>query len=169
MLDGEREALLRPRELVAWLGIRPGQVVADLGAGPGLLTLPLARAVGPRGQVIATDIDGAALDELRRRAEAAGLSQIDVHQVAADDPGLPAASVDLALVAHVHPYLSDGEAWLRRLAPALRPAARLAAVGFASGRERLLADAEGAGLELVDEAPRLLPAQYLVLFAAKEP
>ncbi|MSP59814.1 MAG: methyltransferase domain-containing protein [Myxococcales bacterium] len=162
LLEGERDKLLRPAALVARLDLRRGATVADLGAGPGYLTLRLAAAVGPEGRVIATDIDQGALATLRDRARAAGLSNITTRAVAADDPGLGAASVDAALLCHVDPFLPARAAWLARLAPSLRPGARLVVVGYAPGRAALLADAARVGYHLVDEAPDLLPAQFVV-------
>lgn len=43
------------RELAGWCGLRPGQRVLDVAAGRGAITLPAARAVGPRGLVVAVD------------------------------------------------------------------------------------------------------------------
>jgi len=167
MLDPERDKLMRPDVLIPRLGARAGWTVADVGAGPGYLTLPLARAVGPTGKVIATDVDGAALATLRERARAAGLAdRIETRAVAPDDPGLAPSSVDLVLLSHVDSFLPDRAAWLARLAPALRPGARVAVVDYATDREPLLAAARAARYDLVDEAPDLLPAQF-VLFLAK--
>src|SRR4051812_47057700 len=55
--DGWRQ----PDAVIAALGLSPGQVVADVGAGKGYLSGRLARAVGPTGRVVATDIDPDAL------------------------------------------------------------------------------------------------------------
>jgi tRNA A58 N-methylase Trm61 len=49
----------RPDRVVAALGIGRGDAVADLGAGGGLMTVHLARAVGPTGRVVATDMGAA--------------------------------------------------------------------------------------------------------------
>lgn len=158
--------MLRPDLLLPRLAVPVGGTVADLGAGPGYLTLPLARAVGG-GRVIATDVDRAALATLRDRARAAGWGNVETRAVAADDPGLSPSSIDLALLCHVDALLPDRAAWLSRLAPALRPGARLAVVGYAPGRGDLLAAASRAGYDLVDEAPALLPAQFLVFLRPK--
>jgi precorrin-6B methylase 2 len=37
--------------------LKAGQTVADIGAGTGLLSVPVAKAVGPRGRVFAVEID----------------------------------------------------------------------------------------------------------------
>ncbi len=162
-LDPQRDNLMRPEALLAWLRVPAGATVADAGAGAGYLALPLARAVGPSGKVIATDVNGDALATLRERARAAGLAdRIETRVVAADDPGLAPASVDLVLLSHVDGFLPDRAAWLARLRPALRPGARLIVVNYATGRAALLAAAAEARYDLVDDAPALLPAQFAV-------
>ena len=42
--------------MLAELRLRPGMTVCDMGCGNGFYTLPIARAVGPRGVVYAVDI-----------------------------------------------------------------------------------------------------------------
>ena len=73
------------RCVVEGLAPRPGERVADLYAGAGLFTVPLARAVGPKGSVVAVERSGRACADALRNAE-------DLHQVeivrADVDPGL---------------------------------------------------------------------------------
>src|SRR5437867_1017127 len=116
----------QPDRLVAALALRPGDRVADIGAGGGFLTLRLARAVGPTGRVIATDIDGDALAALHARASDAHLSQIEIREVTPDAPGLDAGCCDLVLLAEVDHYLRDRAAYFRALVPLLRPGGRIA-------------------------------------------
>lgn len=59
------------------LGAVPGAVLLDAGCGPGEDTLALARLVGPRGRVVGVDSDRALLRLARRRARAAGLSNVE--------------------------------------------------------------------------------------------
>ena len=165
LLDARRDTLLHPDALVRRSGARPGMVVADLGAGPGYLTLPLARAVGPTGRVIATDVDHAALTALAERARGAKLFTIETRTVGSDEPGLSVASVDLALLVEVAPFLPHLTDWLVALAPSLRPGARLMVVGWRNGREGLLAAATRAGYRLVDEDRELAPTHYVVFLA----
>lgn len=51
--------------------------VVDLCAGAGGKTLALAAAMSNRGRVLACDVDGGKLDELRRRARRAGVTTVD--------------------------------------------------------------------------------------------
>ena len=50
-----------------WAGIQLGTTVADIGAGEGYYTIRLADRVGPKGRVLAQDINRDALDRLGAR------------------------------------------------------------------------------------------------------
>src|SRR4051812_1790244 len=52
----EREKEEQPSKLLEALKVRPGDVVADIGAGSGYYTFRLAGLVGPKGKVLAVDI-----------------------------------------------------------------------------------------------------------------
>src|ERR1700729_3758819 len=52
----EREKEEAPSKLLPPLKIKPGSVVADIGAGSGYHSLHLAEIVGPKGKVLANDI-----------------------------------------------------------------------------------------------------------------
>ena len=42
--------------IIQHLGLQPGMTVLDIGCCPGRLTIPVARQVGPHGDVVAMDI-----------------------------------------------------------------------------------------------------------------
>jgi ubiquinone/menaquinone biosynthesis C-methylase UbiE len=54
--------------------VQPGMHVLEPGPGVGFFTLELARLVGPRGRVVAVDVQPKMIAGLKRRAERAGLS-----------------------------------------------------------------------------------------------
>ncbi len=54
--------------------VTEGMVVFEPGPGMGFFTLELARRVGPRGKVVAVDVQPRMISELRRRAAEAGLA-----------------------------------------------------------------------------------------------
>src|SRR6516164_5146172 len=66
--------------LLAFAAPRPGERVMDIGCGCGAPTLEFARAVGPSGRVAGLDISGPMLAEGKRRASAAGITNIDWRQ-----------------------------------------------------------------------------------------
>jgi 16S rRNA (cytosine967-C5)-methyltransferase len=66
----------------------PGGRVADACAGAGGKTLAIAAAMGGKGRLLALDVDGRKLEELRRRARRAGLSNVAARAVS-DEAKLP--------------------------------------------------------------------------------
>lgn len=160
--DAER----RPEKVVEALGIGPGSVVADIGAGSGLLTVHLARAVRPNGRVVATDIDGAALDLLNSRLSAAGLAKfVERREVAAERPGLEAGTYDAILLAEVDNYFDDEVGWLREAAKALKPAGRLVISNRVHHRQKSMTAAQRAGLKLMAESTPV-PTHFIAVFTA---
>ncbi len=158
----------RPDLLIAALGLHGGERVADLGAGRGYLTFRLAEAVGKSGLLVATDVDAAALAELRERVEktaAAPRARIEVRQVPLDDPGLADERYDLILMSEVDQYLPDRTAYLRRLTAHLGPTGRLVVCNRQAYRQPVLSAARAAGLLLKGE-DRSLPAHFLLFFGA---
>lgn len=143
----EYERYRAPDKIIAGLELAPGQHVADVGAGRGFLTTRLVAAVGARGHVVATDIDGAALAAI---PHAAG---VETRVVAADDPGLEPGAYDRILVAEVDHYLGDRTDYLRRLARALKPGGFIAVENRLPYRAPLVAAAIAAGLRVTDVAP----------------
>ena len=82
----------RSRSIVAHLGVTRGEKIIDVGCGPGRVTLPLAEAVGPHGQIIALDVQDEMLAAVRTKAAARKLENITfvqsdgaTFQITADD------------------------------------------------------------------------------------
>ena len=126
----EREAEEEPSRAIEALDLRAGMAVADIGAGSGYYTVRMARKVGPEGRVYATDIQVGMLSMIQRRAAAEKLTNIVPVLGAADDPKLPAGSLDLALMVDVYHELSQPQAFVRRLREALKPDGRLVLIEF---------------------------------------
>src|SRR5262245_65637212 len=59
----------RSEEVVQQLAPQPGARVIDIGCGPGRVTIPLARAIGPGGEVIALDVQAGMLAKVAQKAE----------------------------------------------------------------------------------------------------
>jgi protein-L-isoaspartate O-methyltransferase len=126
----EREREEQPELMLDALGLRPGMRVADVGAGVGYHTVRLAKRVGPAGHVWATDIQEGMLAQLRRRVEAAGLTNVTAVHTRPDETGLPEGQLDLVLMVDVFHEVAEPEALLAKLARALAPGGRLALVEF---------------------------------------
>jgi ubiquinone/menaquinone biosynthesis C-methylase UbiE len=84
------EQILRPF-------VADGITVLDIGPGMGYFSIPLARMVGPRGRVIAVDIQPEMLSALQKRAKRASVDQqMVIHLCQADSLGLD-VKADFAL------------------------------------------------------------------------
>jgi 16S rRNA (cytosine967-C5)-methyltransferase len=66
---------------LATAGAGPRPLVVDLCAGAGGKTLAMAARLGGRGRIVATDVDGKKLEELRRRARRATVSNAQTLQI----------------------------------------------------------------------------------------
>jgi FkbM family methyltransferase len=126
----ERETEEATSVAVRALGLTPGQVVADIGAGTGYYTVRMAREVGAAGRVFATDIQPGMLTLLRRRVDELGLRNVELVLGAADDPKLPADTLDLALMVDVYHELASPQVFVRRLRSALKRTGRLVLLEF---------------------------------------
>src|SRR5262249_52114736 len=109
------------------LGIRAGVRVADIGAGEGYYTVRLARRLGG-ATMYAEDISAEYLKRLEARLRREHVSGVRVVRGEANDPKLPPASIDVALLAHVYHEIENPYEFLYRLHSALAPRARVAIV-----------------------------------------
>lgn len=114
------------------LALSPGETVADVGAGSGALSWPLAEVVGPKGHVIATDVDPSAVAFLRHRliVDPPPVANVEVRHAFIDDPRLDPASTDGILLWETHFFMAQTPdatvvATLEALHAALRPGGRL--------------------------------------------
>lgn len=106
---------------VEQLGLAPGMRVADVGCGPGRLTLPIAEAVGPEGEVVALDMQQGMLEKMTRRIAAAGLGNVKAVFGEAGEGHLPEGYFDRALLATVLGEIPDREGAMREIARSLKP------------------------------------------------
>lgn len=110
-----REALVRR----LWLA--PGMRVLDAGCGPGRLTVPVARAVGPEGEVVALDGQRAMLEKLERRVAAEGLENVRTVLAGLGERELGERGFDRVLLAMVLGEVRDRATAVRELNAALKP------------------------------------------------
>jgi ubiquinone/menaquinone biosynthesis C-methylase UbiE len=167
----------KPDEVVRALALAEGAAVADVGAGSGYFTVRLARAVGPAGRVLATDVQPEMIRALEERVRKEGLPNVSVVKAGFDDPALPASCCDLVFLANVYKEIADRGSYLPRLAPALRPGGRLAVIDFRPGargfgppeevripEEQVVAELAAAGFALAARH-EFLERQYFLVFA----
>jgi ubiquinone/menaquinone biosynthesis C-methylase UbiE len=122
----ERQLALAQERLLALAGARPGERVLDVACGTGLVTLPLARQVGPEGSVLGTDLSEKMVEATRHRAAAAGLANVRAEHMGAEALGVEDGAFDLAVCSLGLMYVPDVALALREMRRALRPGGRVA-------------------------------------------
>jgi SAM-dependent methyltransferase len=166
-----RRLLQDPAALLAPL-VREGMTVLEPGPGMGFFTLEAARRVGPRGRVVAVDVQPRMLSALRRRAERAGLAaRVEARAAAPDALGVPdlAGKVDLVLALLVVHELPDAGRFFAEARAALAPGGKVLVVEprghvTAAAFEATLAAAARAGLR-AGPGPRVWRSHSAVLEA----
>jgi len=126
----EREREERTDLLLAALALQPGMVVADIGAGTGYLSRRMAPAVVPGGKIWAVDVQPEMIGLLEASAARSGLEQIEARLAAVDDVGLPAGSVDLAIMVDVYHELAYPYEVMASVMKALKPGGRVVFVEY---------------------------------------
>lgn len=119
-----------PDQLMAQLALKPGDVACDVGAGNGYYSLRLAEAVGPRGRVIATDIQPDMLAALNHRADAAAITNIETRLSTNIDSALPTNTCDRVLLVDVYHEFADPVAMLEGIRLSLTPTGSVALVEY---------------------------------------
>lgn len=172
----ERLAEERPDLAVKLLKLREGMRVADIGAGSGYFTERMAREVGKTGRVYATDIQPGMLRMLEMRKERKKLDNVTVVQGKLNSTGLPAESIDLALLVDVYHEFGQPAAMLEDLRRALKPEGRIALVEYRKedpsvpireehkmSEKQAIRELSAAGFKHV-KTEHGLPRQHLLLF-----
>jgi ubiquinone/menaquinone biosynthesis C-methylase UbiE len=148
--------------------------VVDLGAGTGYFLSRLSRAVGPTGQVVATDIEPDLVRYMNERAAREKLGNVRAVAAPTDDVGVAAGSADRILIVDVWHHVGDRERYAARMARALKPGGVVAIVDFTLETKRgpsvhhrltpeaVMAELRAGGLQ-AELARETLPDQYVVL------
>lgn len=95
---------MNPEKIAAGFGLKEGMTVADFGSGSGYFTILLGQRVGKGGKVFALDIQESALDNVRVKAKAAGLDNIETIRSNLEvlgGSGLADNSQDMVLLANI--------------------------------------------------------------------
>lgn len=130
LIRNEREREERCSLLLDNLGLKTGMTVCDMGCGNGFYALPIARLLGPRGRVLAVDIQPEMLFLLRERMELEGVRNITPILGSVDDPYLPEKTVDLAILVDVYHEFGFPEEMLAALRKSLKPDGRIVLVEY---------------------------------------
>ena len=139
--------------------VKEGMIILEPGCGMGYFTLPLAQMAGPKGRIIAVDIQPKMLSVLKRRAQKAGLSKrIELRLIRENMLGLKDMSgkVDLAVVLHVVHEVPDQASFFVEIWQYLKPGATLLFVepkGHVSRDQFAESTAVAENVGFVSEAP----------------
>lgn len=126
----ERDREERTDLLLTALALQPGMVVADVGAGTGYLARRMAPAVMPGGKIWAVDVQPEMISLLQTAVRRSGLKQVEARLSAVDDIGLPAASLDLAVMVDVYHELAFPYEVMASVLKALKPGGRVVFVEY---------------------------------------
>jgi ubiquinone/menaquinone biosynthesis C-methylase UbiE len=155
-------ALVGAPRLLGRLALAPGMKVLDAGCGPGRLTVPLAKAVGPGGRVVALDGQPAMLGKLEARLRAEGVKNVrsllgelgEGEPLVAGAPVVEEGGFDRVVLAMVLGEIRNRAGALRELREALRPGGVLSVTELFGdphhlGASTVLNEAAAAGFRLV--------------------
>lgn len=172
-----RDQRLHIDQVMDALAIAPGKNVADIGAGSGWFTVRAAKQVTDTGTVYAVDINPEAIKYIDERIAKDAVHNVKTILSKAEEPQLPAHSVDAVLLLKTYHEVANPVALMRSLRPALRPDARIGIIdrngnGTDHGIQKnvVVQEMSQAGYELKDEKDSLVTedhVDYFLIFAMK--
>lgn len=135
-----------------------GMKVLDIGCAMGFFSLPLARMVGSKGNVICVDVQEKMIRSLEKRAQKAGLSdRIETRLCKNNSLGLDdfKEEIDFALASAVVHEVSDASGFFSEIQKTIKPAGIFLVVepkGHVSKKdfETTVSIAEQNGFEVID-------------------
>jgi SAM-dependent methyltransferase len=110
--------------LVKVADVRPGQRLFDVGCGGGALSIALAAAATPAGEVVGLDISAALLDMARRRAADAGRDNLRFVELDVQTGKAEPGPFDLAVSQFGVMFFDEPTAALAAIRRRLEPAGR---------------------------------------------
>ncbi|MBI5274383.1 MAG: methyltransferase domain-containing protein [Chlamydiales bacterium] len=120
-LDNPFTKTNRASSIIEHLDLKIGMKVLDAGCGPGRITLPIAKKIGPQGEVWAVDIQSGMLDRVQEKAKVANLHNIQFLQAGIGDGKLEHSQYDRALLVTVLGEIPHQETALKEIFNALKP------------------------------------------------
>ena len=147
--------------------VRERMTVLDLGCGPGFFTLDMAQMVGPRGRVIASDLQEGMLRRLEDKVRGTELeNRVVLHRSRPDGIGV-AENVGFVLAFYMVHEVPDRRRLFDEIASILEPNGRVLLVEprfHVSKRafEETIRVARGVGL-VPSEGPRIMLSRTVIL------
>ena len=120
-LDNPFSNINRASTIIKNLELKESMKILDAGCGPGRLTIPVARAVGPEGEVVAMDIQAGMLSWTEKKAQDAHLTNIRFLHAGIGEHKLEHNSFDRVLLVTVLGEIPDQKAALKEIFDVLKP------------------------------------------------
>ena len=98
-----RYRLSDPVTILEGAGLGPGQKVLEIGCGTGFFTIAAAEMVGEGGCLYAVDPHPLAIEQVMRKVQSAGLTNVRLIRADATVAGLASGCIDIALLFGVIP------------------------------------------------------------------
>jgi cyclopropane fatty-acyl-phospholipid synthase-like methyltransferase len=172
-----RDERLQINRVMDVLGIAAGTTVADIGAGSGWFTVRAAKRVGDAGVVYAVDINPEAIQYISDRLQKEKIDNVKTILSQADDPRLPANTIDSVLMLKTYHEVAKPVTLLQNLRTALRSGAKLGIIDrngngedHGVGREVVIREATQAGYRLLESYDFVKgdKMDYFLVFTAKQ-
>ncbi|MCX5782562.1 MAG: methyltransferase domain-containing protein [Elusimicrobia bacterium] len=74
------QRVMGSKMIIERMGLMPGMKVLDVGCGPGRISIPMAKYIGPQGEVVSFDIQEKMLEILKKRIKENAITNIRVVQ-----------------------------------------------------------------------------------------
>ena len=138
------------------LDLKAGDVVVDIGAGDGWWAEKMAKFVGSKGTIHASEVEQGKVDNMKEKFE--DVRQIRPYLCPTDGTGLGENCCDLAFLSKTYHHLNEGGRvdYLRHLRKVVKPTGRLCVIekhaGLDSGRGSGHALLPGLLFEQAEEA-----------------
>jgi ubiquinone/menaquinone biosynthesis C-methylase UbiE len=113
--------ITQSKNIIKHLNLKKGMLVLDIGCGPGRLTIPIAKKVGPKGNVTALDMQIEMLEKTKRKAGQNNLQNIDFLNINIENEKLDQNKYDRAILITVLGEIPKKQKALNEIFKSLKP------------------------------------------------
>jgi ubiquinone/menaquinone biosynthesis C-methylase UbiE len=124
--ETQRRQWQNPEAILQEIGLKRGSTFMDIGCGAGFFTLPASRITGGSGKVYGVDSQSSSLDEIRKKAKAEGLDNIELKAGMAEETLICEACADIVFLGIVLHDFQDPARVLKNARRMIKPGGKLA-------------------------------------------
>lgn len=133
LLSEERRTWNNPDKILQYLNLGRCTIMVDVGCGPGWFTLEAARLMQDGGVVYGVDLSQEMLGQLKQRADAAQLYNVQTVLAEEEDEfPLPTESADVILIANVYHEVDSASNFIGEIKRILKPGSTCLVVDWRS-------------------------------------